>query len=320
MESAAQSTQTSSATSAVDRTDVECAQCIRALGWWQGSIITDERLRQVMPDLPTGFDHWVMASQTCNLYNTDFSHVRMVEWIGARKINALGRPRSGIDPRRLHCRATTGSGGDQTAELLLELDIQTRAWMQRALLADLTPHETALRDGREPSQHAKDHFIGWMARSYTRLELSDALNDALKNSKITDIIDKVATKHGDLIWGIFLEIGDYEEEDEETPRTATADIEPPCMVEVTFVVYRGKDEATVRESLNAVRSQEVPNPKYVPGPNVKRDIARALVAEKFHIELTCEVRPMAQWTAAQISQTVRYSLLDHLSGSDVADS
>lgn len=302
---------TSTGTSDLSKIDKDCASSIKELGWWQGSIIRDADLRAISSGLPAGCDYWVLATQTCNLYNENFDSIHSVEWIGARTITKLGLPRSGADPRRFHCRALTISHASVAEELLLDCDIQARHWTNRRLLAELKPLSTALRDGSRADERHKDDFIGWVARSYTRLELSDVLNVALGKSKIADIIKKVLNDHHPRIYGVYLEISDSEDR-------ATAFVEPPCEVELFFVVYDSSDEGPVKETLHDVLKQKVENPKYFPGPNVSRMIERRHVPEKFNIDFESMVKPMAQWSAVEINKCVRYSFFDHLSDSGLS--
>jgi hypothetical protein len=124
-----------------------------------------------------GYDFWVLATQTCNLYNDNFDAVHSAEWVGAKKIERLtGAQASGSNPRRLHCAATTSAGTDPEEALLLDCDIQARHWTPRRILSELKPLPVAFRDGEAGGDRRKDSFIGWIARSYTRLELSDELN------------------------------------------------------------------------------------------------------------------------------------------------
>ena len=303
---------TSTGTSGHSGNDKDCACSIQELGWWQGSVISDGDLRVCVTDLPVGFDYWVLATQTCNLYNENFDSIHSAEWIGAKAIAEFDGLRAcGSDPRRLHCRASTSAQTVPLEELLLDCDIQARYWISRRFLAKLKPLSMTLRDDAGANEKEKDKFIAWVARSYTRLELSDALNDALRRSKIRDIIEKVLKGHHASIYGVYLEISDEHE-------SSTASVEPPCAVELTFVVYKAADEASVKQTLQAVLMQKVENPKYFAGNNVAKNIERQHVPEKFNIEFTHAVRPTAQWTVDQINACVRYTFNDHLSDSGLS--
>jgi hypothetical protein len=118
----------------------------------------------------------------------------------------------------------------------------------------------------------------------------------------------VLQAHHELVYGVFLEITD----DQESP---TVHVKPPCFIELTFVLHDAKDEAAVRATLKDVENQQVDNPRYVPGPNVSRKIARKHVPQKFEIEYESAVRLTGQWSADQISKCVRFSFVDFLSDS-----
>ena len=301
--------QTPSGISDQSGTDKDCACQIKDLGWWQGSVVPDGDLRSKSPTLVQGYDFWVLATQTCNLYNDNFDAVHSAEWVGAKKIERLaGAQASGSNPRRLHSTATTSEGTDPEKDLLLDCDIQARHWTPRRILSELTPLAVAFRDGEAVSDRRKDSFIGWIARSYTRLELSDELNAAITQSKIKDIIDNVLHAHHELIYGVFLEITDEQE-------SATVLVKPPCFIELTFVLHDATDEASVQATLKEVENQQVDNPRYVPGPNVSRKIARKHVSQKFEIDYESAVRLTSQWSASQISKCVRFSFVDFLSNS-----
>ena len=274
-------------------------------------MIADAKLRTKSPALPEGYDYWVLATQTCNLYSDNFEAIRLAEWVGANVIAEKGRQASGADPRSLHCCATAAPCSGNNDKLVLDCDIQARHWTDRRILALLDSPTMAFRDGESASELRKDSFVGWIARSYTRLELSDALNVALGKSKIEDIIDKLLKRHHGLIYGVFLDISDDHE-------NSAVLVKPPCFLELIFVVYRSEDEAPVKASLQEVLSQKVDNPKYQPGPNVAKMIERRHVPDKFMIQFQSAVRTMDQWSAVQISRCLRYSFVDHLSDSGLA--
>lgn len=74
---------------------------IKANGWWQGSVIA-------AADLPVtgasdGIDHWIVVSQTCNLYNPSFDLVPKFEVVGAALLDSCNPAMTkGNDPRVLH--------------------------------------------------------------------------------------------------------------------------------------------------------------------------------------------------------------------------
>lgn len=104
--------QTPSGTSDRSGTDKDCACQIKDRGWWQGSVVPDGHLRSKSPTLVQGYDFWVLATQTCNLYNDNFDAVHSAEWVGAKKIERLVGAqarccsRQPIRPNLCHARQT----------------------------------------------------------------------------------------------------------------------------------------------------------------------------------------------------------------------
>jgi len=61
------------------------------------------------------------------------------------------------------------------------------------------------RPGRPDDRH-KDIFARWLARGYTRLELSDELGRALEAGKFKQAIDNLVKRHERQIFGVFFEL------------------------------------------------------------------------------------------------------------------
>lgn len=217
---------------------------IKRRKWWQGSIVDHSSLAECLSqngsESPsTQCDHWVVASQTCNLHNPQFERVRLVELVGAKSLANLNPSMSdGSNPRKLHACATHE---DHSMGVYVECDIQSRLWIDRKLLAQLDPCKYSLRDkpGAPHLDRQQDMFAGWLARSYTRLELSDELNQALDESTIADMLYRFAKANQKDIYGIFLGIAPdtVDVAIEKNACVNPVDIVPPCNIEVSVVVY-----------------------------------------------------------------------------------
>lgn len=292
-------------------------------------------LRTVCPALPGNYSHWVLASQTCNLFNCDFEKIPSVEWVGAREIKAeevTNTLKNGLNPRRLHCHAGVSAG----ARRFFSCDIYARFWHDRKLLADITSDKLALKDENNAAQEdrQKDVFIGWLARSYTRIELSNELGKALKNGGVDKAITTLLKAHAKDIYGIFLNIAerapdsangvDDEDDEEETlpsPWKNPVVIDPPAIVDITIVV---RDASLVKSVLNLAKiefTKQVDDP-IRPESGRTQKIPRTKLAERHGIYMTIDdnvVKTVSDWTAKDILRTVRYSLFDSLSDPNETD-
>lgn len=289
------------------------ASQIRANGWWQGAIVAADTLRQVDETLDQtdhgGVTHWILASQTCNLYNTDFEKIPKVEWIGATKLPSTttkspdSRMENGKNPRVLYCR--TVSSPDDVA--WYSCDIQVRHWGPRVALATKAPESKLIDDasGHWPDQQ-KDIFIRWIARSYTRLELSDALGQAFKDSQVSKIIDKIVTAYKDDIFGIFLDL-DPDGEASAAEALPPEEVVPPCIIEFFFVVTQ--NQAAVQEAVTKALAEKT-NPKDATSPSF-RDLMKAC-----GMTVSFSVRDSTTWTIQDVLGTVRYTFPDYFSGTD----
>ncbi|MDU8630761.1 hypothetical protein [Pseudomonas syringae group sp. 243L2] len=185
--------------------NVELAEAIKKAGWWQGSVISGERLQS-----HCGVDGdiwWIVASQTCNIYNSDFEKIPVVEVVAATRVakidNALSK---GNNPRLLHLEAI---GKGET--VFFEVNIQRRIWISRDALAGIgDPDYDIVDSDRESAGWMKsqwlDTFSGWLARSYTRITLPDEFNVILKESRIQEVLDGKILRT-DKLYGIYLNIG-----------------------------------------------------------------------------------------------------------------
>jgi len=263
-------------------------------------------LAAVEPSLPHGPTYWVVASQTCNLYNGNFEKIPKVEWIAASAVEETKRDamlRGGRNPRLLEVMASDGKEG-----LWIVCDCQQRHWGTRANLASLCP-QLALKDefGADADSRYKDIFVRWLARGYTRLELSDELGGALTDGKFSQAIATLVKAHEKSIFGIFLKL-DPDNETEKNPE----EIKPPCGVDMAVVVRNESDQQKIKDKL-----RELFDDKTVPHSPNKISRAEALKAS-FDVSLVHAVIPAVRWNVTDIENSIRYNFHDHLSGSDEA--
>jgi hypothetical protein len=196
----------------------------------------------------------------------------------------------------------------------VECDIQLRHWSHRPVLAQVAPLPQRLRDETAPERQ-KDGFIGWIARSYTRIELSDELNLAIQRATIDKLISAVVRKHGELLQGVYLRIA----MDSETSATeAKPRADDMCEMGIVFVTHTADGADQVRPSLVTLMDAEVANPARADDPQSSKLAARRSVAKHYGIRLDAICRPATEWTAHEIATSIRHSLKDHLSGSDAA--
>jgi hypothetical protein len=285
----------------------ELAGKIREAGWWQGAVAETSALKAVGETMSSSHAYWIMASQTCNLFNTDFDKISKVEWIAARTINESERSalnRGGRNPRLLEAVATNDS-----ESLWLLCDSQERHWSPRTCLAKFSPC-AALRDDpkNNPDERYKDIFARWLARGYTRLELSNELGDALRDGKFSQAIDNLVKSHEKDIFGIFIKLDPHVEDQE-----GQENVKPPCGIDMAVVVRNEKDLPEVQKKLVDLFDQ-----KTIPKP-LQEKISRVTALKvDVQIHLTHKVVPASRWTVNDIETAIRYNFNDYLSGSDEA--
>jgi hypothetical protein len=307
------------------------AEKIRACGWWQGSVVPAAELARLdpSPTLPKEPTHWIVASQTCNLYNPSLEKIPKMEWVGAFELveprKQDSRMKFGKNPRVLQCYATTKDG----QATWFECDIQQRHWSPRACLANAQPQLLALRDqlGGDWTSQQKDIFIRWLGRSYTRHELSDELGYAFSKSSLGTAIENSVKGLDQDVFGLFLELKAADDGDKE-PETAppaipAIDVRPPCDVELTFVVaeriveHRGDQPVSalskIEEQANKEFARQYPDPR-----NNKAKTSAMERLRSANVRLSLAFRSKADWTVDDIERTVRFTDPDYLSGSDDA--
>jgi hypothetical protein len=287
---------------------------IKAKGWWQGSVIA-------AADLPAtgasdGIDHWIVVSQTCNLYNPSFDLVPKFEVAGAALLDSCHPAMTkGNDPRVLHVQAVNVDG-DGT--ISLSVNIQVRKWLPRLFLSDIPKPQFAVVDPSRADWSTKptwlDNLSGWLARSYTRVALPDDFNDALKKSKLRAVLEDKIPKEKDGIYGVYLSI---QQESEEPWEDALGLMPPPYNLAIVIVVHDDRPRTPLQDRLvKLIFEDKVEDPE-----NAGTKTTRAELAQRYQLRLSrqgIEVRGMADINLQELKQLVRYSMVDHLSNSEFA--
>lgn len=301
--------------------DRELAAEIQKRGWWQGSIVEASAFRteEAFPLV----SHWVIASQTCNLFNEDFEKIPSVEWVGGRLIpNSSLEPtvQNGANARRLHVQTATNVGPYS----FIELNIGDRIWNERRPLGQHYPEPFQIIDaGNEPQLRQREVFANWIARSYTRAEFPNEFNDALKDSKLRDSFRKLLQKNADKIYGLFIELAPVGYDLDRGPLTTEelARLKPPFqIVSLTVVVNHDENVQDIQKEVASLLSAAtIPNPLAPPPGTARGKVSRLDIASTYGIHLDpshIAVLPVESWTVRDLLQTVRYTDHDYLSGVD----
>jgi len=287
---------------------------IKGKRWWQGSLISGNDLigLEESDDTP---DWWVIASQTCNLYNPCFDKVPYFELIAAKEIEtcnvAITR---GDHPRILHVEAQS-----REKTISLELSIQNRKWCKREILSELPTPTFCLLDARRESgidwikKQWLDKFVCWLTRSYSRVTLPDQFNDAVRKSKIEDVLKKKLTKNKDNLYGIYLAL----HPDSDDPfEGLIGEMLPPYLLNIVLVAHENVDPEALRNKfLEQLFSDQIKDPE-----DASNTISRSELAKRYHIRLIkedIEVRTVTDFTLDEHKSLIRYSLVDHLSDSSI---
>ncbi len=288
---------------------------IKEKNWWQGSLILGNDLTDVVPNVHNDITWWIIASQTCNLYNPDFEKVPVFEIIAAAQIDQCAKNMiKGDNPRVLHVKAQAG-----TEIIALEIDIQKRVWLAREILSQLpvtNHHVFDAKKGYDEQWMKKqwlDNFIGWLARSYNRIALPDSFNDAIKNSRLREILETKLNKHSESLYGIYLSI----ESDSDTPWEGILGQMPsPYLLNIILVVFEDIDPEPIKDQLLTQIFDD-----QIKAPNCNSNkITRSELAKQNGIRLIredIEVRSVSDISLLELKSLIRYSLVDHLSGSSI---
>jgi len=268
------------------------------------------------PNVHNDITWWVIASQTCNLYNPGFDKVPVFEIIAATQIDQCAKNMiKGDNPRILHVKAQA-----ETEIIALELDIQKRVWLSREILAQLpTPTYHILDtkkeyDGQWMKKQWLDNFIGWLARSYNRVALPDSFNDAVKNSRLKEILEKKLTKHSESLHGIYLSI----ESDSDKPWEGVLGHMPaPYLLNIVLVVFEDIDPQPIKNQLQTQIFDD-----QIKDPNCNSNkITRSELAKQNGIRLIredIEARSVSDISLLELKSLIRYSFVDHLSDSSIS--
>ncbi|MGU3346806.1 hypothetical protein [Pseudomonas monsensis] len=294
--------------------DIDLATEIKSAGWWQGSVISEKRLQNLSSD-DSGDGWWIVASQTCNLYNPDFCKIPVVELIAARRVETLNKSFSrGNNPRLLHLEAI---GNGET--VFFEVDIQKRTWLNRAQLASLGFPDYEVVDSSRDTQDWTntqwlDNFAGWIARSYTRVTLPDDFNTILKDSRIQDVLDGKLLRSNKL-YGIYLNISSANEEE----WTGNLGLMPsPYFLEILLVTDEDENPDQIVIDLKKALFEDKVVIKVLGAT-----ITRAEAAKRQGITISpagVTGQNIAETSILSIKSSVRYTLNDYLSLSGDTDS
>lgn len=288
---------------------------IKEKKWWQGSLILGSDLSKI-EDSYKQSEWWIIASQTCNLYNSSFENVPVFEIVAAKRIEACdpGKIR-GDHPRILHIEARS-----EKEVIQLELSIQNRQWCPRQALGELPAPTFHVLDAERGlgldwlKKQWLDNFVGWLARSYNRVALPDDFNDAMGKSKIKEVFEKKLSRHKDELYGIYLSL---DSDSDKHWGGVLGKMLPPYLLNIVLVVYEDIDPKPLREKLlNQLFNDTIKDPE-----NKSEDITRAQLARRYKIRLIeadIEAMSVADITLLQLESLVRYSLVDHLSDSSMA--
>jgi len=297
--------------------DTLCIDQIKKLGWWQGAFSFKSNLKEKGIEISFECDYWVLASQTCNICSDNFESVPLVEWIGANKIDentykGSSIKSSGSHPRNLYVYATSNDGSEK---VYFSLEIHARVWFDRRILSELTPLSIQLRDvGISDAENQKDAFIGWMARSYTRVELSNELNDALTESRVIRLLDKGVVGISSDLYGIYLDI---ESDDGAHPTHLIPTASNMCRIEVMFICKDSVDILAIQTLLDNTMKRKVGNPLKL--QDSKDGLPKEVELKTRAAHYSLDVKVLAKsWTDVNLDQLgglVRYTLQDHLSNS-----
>lgn len=292
---------------------------IKQARWWQGSVFSSEKLRAVGSEIAQP-ELWVIASQTCNIYNSCFEKVPTVELVGAKRIDKCEKGYvRGDQPRTIHVMAM-GEGENVS----LEIDIQTRLWLPRELLADLSFDYEITDLHREDPAWIKnqwlDNFSGWIARSYTRITLPDDFNIGLTSCRIKELLEKKLSEH-ETIYGIYFQISC---KDIETYQGPLGLMPPPYNLEIWVVTNEDVNPKKLQDLFKVELFEKTLTFKQInqtTGDIESYEATRADSAKRNNLYLRPQAihfKSVSEFTLLEAKSLVRYSMIDHLSDSTFA--
>ena len=298
----------------VESSETALLDGIKKRKWWQGSLIPASDLSNCLEE-DEGVDWWVIATQPCNIYNPDFQKVPVFEVVGASEIEKCHpRMTKGDDPRILHLEV---QADNETKAV--QIDIQIRKWLPRSLLAKLSAPKFHIsdvqpNDANWSKKNWLDNFVGWIARSYTRVALPDEFNVAIKKSKIEDIFKEKLAKLHEQLYGIYLVV-DLDSDDQWLGRLG--DMPPPYLLEIMLVTYEDSDpESLKNELIQHLFEKKVSDPD-----DKDKKLIRAELAYRYQVRIIKQAitaKTMAGVNLLELKRYVRYSFVDHLSDSSDA--
>ncbi|MGE8100333.1 hypothetical protein ACQKP6_20700 [Pseudomonas fluorescens] len=296
----------------------DVVQAIKDGAWWQGAVIAASRVEHLHKI--EGVDFWVVASQTCNLYNQNFEKIPSFEVLAAKNIGECN-PQfiKGDNPRILHLEAIC-----EESTVYLEIDIQTRAWLPREAMAGLTAPDYLICDAfaeHDPNWIKKqwlDLFSGWIGRSYTRVALPDDFNTSLNDCRVKEVIEKKLTKHANDLYGIYISLLP----DSEGPWNGILGLmPPPYQLSILLITYMEADLDSILSSFK----KQLFNDKIASGKKDDNgkpiETTRAELAASFDIRIIkqgVQAMTIGEVSLLDLKQYVRYSLIDHHSNSMMA--
>lgn len=282
---------------------------IKAAGWWQGSVISAADLQQYISE-KLDSEFWVIASQTCNLYNPSHEKVPCFELVGARRIDKCQSNLSkGDHPRALHVEAIRS---EET--VALELNVLQRRWLDRRVLGEISKAHSEIVDAIDPAgTQWLDRFSGWLARSYTRVTLPDHFNTALQDCRLKKYLEGKLINNADQLYGIYFSIS---HDDDDEFKGALGLMPPPYILDITVVCHEDFDP----EPLKSEIVKNIFDETKVVG-NIKKSIADLAREHGIRLSKTgVTARTTESITLAELRSLTRYSFVDHLSDSSYSHS
>lgn len=298
---------------------MDVVQAIKNGAWWQGAVINTKRMAHHQAEAD-GVDFWIVASQTCNLYNSNLEKIPNFEVLAAKIIDACNPQfTKGDNPRILHLEAIS-----ENSTIYLEVDIQKRAWLPREIMADLVAPDYLVCDAfaeHDPNWIKKqwlDLFSGWIGRSYTRVALPDEFNTSLNDCRIKEVIEKKLTKNANDLYGIYISLLP----DADGPWNGILGLmPPPYQLSILLVTYM---EADLEKILHNFKEQ-IFTDKISSG---KKDAdGKAIETTRAELAISLDIKIIKQGIQAMtigevslldLKQYIRYSLIDHHSNSMMA--
>ncbi|AFZ33480.1 MULTISPECIES: hypothetical protein [Cyanophyceae] len=176
----------------------EDASDIKDRGWRQGAFLSPELVNKVKISnniARDSLEHLMILSHDCDVTNPKFEAEPTVELIGAIVDEKDGNKQHGKSPRVYQFEY---SGEYYT------LNIHQRYFVSRQILCHEDPHFQLNPRECEKIQR-------WTARRYFRQGFPDEFNRRIQPLFDRGKIRKLMKKHGDLFYGIYIDIGDHVE-------------------------------------------------------------------------------------------------------------